>query len=347
MSRHPAPAARHTAILHSIVQEYIESGEPVASRSIARRLKENLSPASVRNIMADLDDEGYLSQPHTSAGRIPTDKAFRSYVKSLHTGRILANELNRIRDELARFETVQARVERTSHLLMEMTLGLGIAAAIPTPSQTLDQVDFLTLADRRVLMIVATGDHVVHNRVVAMDAAISQDELWAIRNYVNDNFRGWLLADIRRELDMRLREERAAYDAILRRLHQLYENGLLDLRLEPEVPVEGASNLVGLDLHLTREKMRDLFRAFEQKKKILHLLERFLEQPDGEIVVQVGLADAHPAMRELSMIGIKVHLPGGVEGKIAVLGPLRMNYERVMSAVLHVGQALGAPGRES
>jgi heat-inducible transcriptional repressor len=347
MSRHPAPAVRHIAILHSIVQEYIESGEPVASRSIARRLKENLSPASVRNIMADLDDEGYLSQPHTSAGRIPTDKAFQSYVKSLNSGRILADDLNRIRAELAHFETVQARVERSSHLLMEMTRGLGIAAAIPTPSQMLDQVDFLALADRRVLMIVATRDHTVHNRVVVMNEVVSQDELWAIRNYINDNFRGWLLSDIRRELEVRLLQERSAYDAILRRLQLLYENGFLDLRLEPEVHIEGASNLVGLDLHLTREKMRDLLRAFEQKKKVLHLLERFLEQPDGEVVVRVGLQEAHPAMRELVMIGINVRLPNGVEGKVAVLGPLRMNYERVISAVLHVGQALGAPAGHS
>jgi heat-inducible transcriptional repressor len=347
MSRHPAPAARHIAILHSIVQEYIESGEPVASRSIAKRLKETLSPASVRNIMADLDDEGYLSQPHTSAGRIPTDKAFRSYAKSLTVGRILSAELQRLRSELNQLDTLQARVEKSCHLLIEMTRGLGIAAAIPTPSQTLDQVDFLALADRRVLMIVATRDHMVHNRVVAMNDPVTQDELWAIRNYINDNFRGWLLADVRRELEARLRQERAAYDAILRRLNLLYENGLLDLRLEPEIHVEGASNLVGLDLHLTREKMRDLFRAFEQKKKILHLLERFLEQSEGSVVVRVGLEDAHPAMRELSMIGINVQLPGGVEGRVAVLGPMRMNYERVMSAVLHVGQALGTPDQQS
>lgn len=346
MSRPSAPVARHMSILHSIVREYIESGEPVASRSISRRLKENLSAASVRNIMADLDEEGYLSQPHTSAGRIPTDKAFRSYVKSLNAGRILINELHRLRTELTHLETVQKRVERSSHLLMEMTRGLGIAAAIPTDSQTLDQVDFLALPDKRVLMVVATRDHMVHNRVVMMNEGISQDELWAIRNYMNENFRGWLLSDIRQELDARLQQDRAAYDAILQRLQLLYRNGLLDLQLEPEVHVEGASNLIGLDLHLTREKMRDLFRALEQKKKILHLLERFLEQSDGEVVVQVGLGDAHPAMGELAMIGINVHLPGGGDGRIAVLGPLRMNYERVISAVLHVGQALGAgPGQ--
>jgi heat-inducible transcriptional repressor len=342
MSRHPAPVTRHTSILHSIVEEYISTGEPVASRTIARRLAESLSPASVRNTMADLEQEGFLAQPHTSAGRIPTERAFQSYVKTLTARRILSAELRRIQNSLAQLETLQARVERSSHLLMEMTRGLGIAAAIPTPSQTLDQIDFLALADRRVLMIVATRDHMVHNRVVVMDEPISPQELESIRNYLNANFSGWLLTDIRRELNARLAQERATYDAILRKLHLLYENGLLDFGVAPEIHAEGASNLIGLDLHLTREKMRDLFRALEQKKKLLHLLERFLEEPQGEIAVRIGLEDAHPGMRELALIGINVQLPGGLAGKIAVLGPMRMDYERVISAVLHVGQALGS-----
>jgi heat-inducible transcriptional repressor len=293
--------------------------------------------------MADLYEEGYLAQPHTSAGRVPTGKAFQSYVHSLSQRRILSAELNRLRGELAHLETMQARVERSSHILTEMTHGLGIAAAIPTPSQTLDQIELVNLPDRRVLMIVATRDHMVRNRVVSLNEQLSIDELQSIRNYINQNFSGWLLTDIQHALDVRLREESAAYDAILRRLNLLYEKGLLEMGLAPEVHVEGASNLVGLDLHLTREKMRDLFRALEQKKKVLLLLDHFLEQPQGEIAVRVGLAEAHPAMGELSIIGISVNLPSGLSGKIAVLGPMRMNYEKVISAVLHVGQAFGTP----
>jgi heat-inducible transcriptional repressor len=181
----------------------------------------------------------------------------------------------------------------------------------------------------------------VHNRVVQMDEQVSAEELQQIRNYLNHHFTGWLLTDIKRELEVRLSHERAAYDSILRRLHMLYDQGLLDFGLLPEVHVEGASNLIGLDLHLTREKMRELFRALEQKKKILHLLERFLEEPHGEVGIRIGLAEAHPAMSELALIGIKIELPGGVAGKFAVLGPIRMDYEKVISAVLHIGQAFG------
>lgn len=334
--------SRHTAILHSIVEMYIETGEPVPSAAIAQRLRERLSPASIRNTMAELFEQGYLAQPHTSAGRTPTGKAFLSYAQSLSGNRILPAEVQRLEAELGDSETIQGRVERSSHLLQEMSKGLAIAAAIPTSGQVLDGIDLLALADRRVLMVVATRDHVVRNRVVTLAEAIPQHELESIRNYLNVNFRGWQLPDIQRELEVRLRQERAAYDAVLRRIQIFYEKGLLDVGLAPEVHIEGASNLLGLDLHLTREKMRELFRALEQKKRILTLLDRFLESSGDELAVHVGLGDEHPAMSELSLIGVTVYLPGGLNGKIAVVGPMRMNYGRVISAVRHLGRAFSA-----
>src|SRR4051794_26994444 len=128
MSRHSALDQRNVAILHLIVQAYIETGEPVASRTIAKRLGQNLSPASIRNIMADLVEQGYLAQPHTSAGRIPTEKAFQSYVNSLAARRLVSHELSRILAELGEADTVQRRVQRSSYLLMQMSHGVGIAA---------------------------------------------------------------------------------------------------------------------------------------------------------------------------------------------------------------------------
>ena len=329
---------RDLDILHSIVEEYIESGEPVASRTVSRHRSDGLSPASIRNAMADLEEEGFLSQPHTSAGRIPTGKAFRSYVHSLASGRVLAAELHRLRHDLIQAETMEARVQRSSHMLTEMTRSVGIAAAIPTSSQTLDQIELIGLADNRVLMIVATRDHMVRNKVVALDEPISPDELASIRNYINHNFSGWMLSEVHSELRRRLEEQSAAYDAMLRKLNILYTKGLLEM-VSPEVHMEGAGNLVGLDLHLTREKLRELFRTLEEKKRIVQLLDRFLEQPGGEVAVQVGLGDEHPSMCELSLIGISVTLPGGLSAKIAVLGPMRMDYEKAISAVLHMGQA--------
>jgi heat-inducible transcriptional repressor len=339
MARTSSHAPRNLDILCMIVQEYIQTGEPVASRTISRHLSSRLSPASVRNIMADLYDDGYLMQPHTSAGRVPTEKAFRSYVQTLARARVLTGELTRLQGELGQAGTVERRVECSSHMLMEMTRGIGIAAAVPTLSQTLDQIELIALAERRVLMVVITKDHMVQHRVVALDEALRENELESIRNYINRNFTGWTLSELRRELSQRLAHESALYDAVLKRLTMLCSRGLLEFELSPEVHVEGAGNLLGLDLHLTREKMRDLFHALEEKKRILEMLDRFLESPQGEISVQVGLGDAHPIMRELSLVGIAVALPGGLSARIAVVGPMRMNYEKAMSAVLHMGQA--------
>jgi heat-inducible transcriptional repressor len=330
---------REIDILHSIVESYIQTGEPVASRTIARHRKDNLSPATVRNVMADLCDGGYLSQPHTSAGRVPTEKAFRSYVQSLARSRLLIAELQRLRGELSLLTTMEARVERSSHMLTEMTSSVGITAAIPTSSQTLDQVELIGLAGQRVLMVVVTRDRIVHNRVVSLSEPVSQDELGSIRNYLNRHFSGWTLSAIHTELKRRIEQQSAAYDELLKKLTLLYSKGLLDIDVAPEVHLEGASNLVGLDLHLTREKLRELFHTLEEKKRILHLLDRFLEQPAGELAVHVGLGDVHPSMRELSLIGISIPLAGGVSAKIAVLGSMRMNYGKAMSAVYHVGQA--------
>src|SRR5512142_283129 len=130
--------SRHQEILTSIVRAYIENGEPVGSRTISKLRHEELSPASIRNVMADLADEGYLSQPHTSAGRVPTEKAFRFYVSSLAASRVPHAEADRLSHEFERLDTVEARVERSSFILMEMTRNVGIAAAIPTMSQELD-----------------------------------------------------------------------------------------------------------------------------------------------------------------------------------------------------------------
>lgn len=331
---------RHLEILTSIVRAYIETGEPVGSRTISKKRNEALSAASIRNVMADLTDEGYLSQPHTSAGRVPTEKAFRYYVSTLTVSRVASAESDRLSNEFSALDTVGARVERSSYILMELTRNVGIAAAIPALAQELDQIELVPLAANRLLMILITRDHMVRNRVVTLDEPVSPDELASIRNYVNHNFHGWQLGHARRELMRRIAEERDLYHAVLRKLQLLYSKGMLDADSSPEVHMEGASNLLGLDLHLTREKLRELFHALEEKKRLIELLDRFLEQPVGELEVHVGLEQVHPAMKGLALIGMTVRLASGLPGKVAVLGPMRMHYDRAIAAVLQTGRAL-------
>jgi heat-inducible transcriptional repressor len=215
---------------------------------------------------------------------------------------------------------------------------VGIAAALPSSSQELEHIELVGLSDKRVLMVVATRDHMVRNRVVTLDRALSHDDLTQLRNYVNRNFAGWTLEKARAELLRRIEEERAMYDAVLQHLNLLYRKGLLLSDQDPQLAMDGASWLVGLDLHITRERMQELFRALEEKKHVVALLDRFLERSPGQIGIHVGLADAHPAMSDLTLIGVTIDLPSGVRTRVAVLGPMRMQYERVISTVLQIGR---------
>jgi heat-inducible transcriptional repressor len=332
---------RVQGILQAVVKSYIENGLPVASRTIARAYPEALSPASIRNVMQDLSEEGYLAQPHTSAGRIPTAKAFQAYVGSLKARQTSPEEVDRVRQALARFDTLAGRFEYCSQQLMELTSNIGVTAAIHTDAQHLDSVELISLPESRVLMCVVTRDGTVRNRVVRLQEAFTEAELSSIRNYLNANFRGWSLARARAELERLLSEQRAAYDSMFRRLVMLYEKGLLEEETTSEVHLQGISNLLGCDWKLTRERLHQMFRALDEKKRILELLDRFLE-PSGEVAVRVGLGEAHPTLEELSLIGTTITLSNGVTAKIAVIGPMRMRYSRAISAVMRMGQAFEA-----
>jgi heat-inducible transcriptional repressor len=261
-------------------------------------------------------------------------------VGSLATSRVAAGESDRMTNEFRSLDTVSERVERSSYILVELTRNVGIAAAIPELAQELDQIQLVPLSDRRVLMVLVTRDHMVRNRVVMLEEPTSPEELASICTYVNRNFSGWQLGQARRELLRRIEDERELYHAVMHKLQLLSQKGLLDVDTSPQVHMEGASNLLGLDLHLTREKMRELFHALEEKQRVMELLDRFLEQPPGELAVRVGLEEAHPSMKDLALIGMTIRMASGLPAKVAVLGPMRMNYERVIAAVLQTSRAL-------
>ena len=168
---------REREIVHLIVRAYIETGEPVGSRTLSRMRHLSLSPATIRNVMADLADDGYLAQPHTSAGRIPTDKAFRSFAGTVSAKPLSAPDRERIFSQMNSAESLEERVSIASRVLTEMTRNVGIAAALPASSQELEHLELIALSDKRVLMIVATRDKMVRNRVVTLDRELPQDEL--------------------------------------------------------------------------------------------------------------------------------------------------------------------------
>ncbi len=254
-----------------------------------------------------------------------------------------ASDSQRLLSQFSEIGSLQGRVEHSCRVLTGISHAVGIAAAVQVGEQELEHVELIGLAERRVLIVVVTRDGTASNRVVTVKEDLTTDDLNSIRNYINWNFAGWQVGVARREIQRRIEEERAAYDAILQRLTVLCDKDFLVSDRRPHLHMEGASNLVGLDLHLTRERMRDLFRTLEEKQRVAELLDRFLDGSflDGVkgVGVQIGLAEAHPFMKELALVGVTVQLPGGLVTRVAVLGPIRMNYSRIMSAVLEIGRA--------
>ena len=329
-------------ILHAIVEAYLDSGEAVSSFAISQRrfTGSSPSPATVRNAMAELAELGLLTQTHASAGRIPTPRAIQSYVSSLGPVRANPLEVSKLQQKLKSIHSISERVEEGSHVLTEITHNVAITASLPSASQELYQVELLPLAARQYLMVVITSDRSVRNQVVSIDQDLHAEDLAEIRNYINCEFSGWTLNDARRAIVERLKDERSQYHALLRRVELFYARGLFQGAEGPRVFMDGAAYLVGLDLHLTKEKMRDLFHALEQKQQVLQILDQFLQGSDQTPAIQVGLGDAHPALSGFTLIGVHVPLAGGMSARVAVLGPLRLNYPRTIAAVMEVGQAL-------
>lgn len=335
-------SARNREVLQAIVREFIATGEPVASRTVARNRRDHLSAATIRNVMADLVDDGYLEQPHTSAGRIPTPKAVQFYVDNLVPRALPLAEIDRMRAQLPSGSSPVVRAEQTCRILTGLTRNLSITAAIPSMDLVLDRIELLSLGEGRVLFVVVTEDQAVHNKVVVLSEGVTQDDLNTVRNYINHHYSGKALLQARADLEKRLAMESALYDRLLARLKTLYQLGLLEVDASPEVFTEGTSYLLALDAQLTREKLQHLFQALEEKQRVLQLLDLFLNTSQGGVAAHVGLKSVHPALSNFSLIGASVRQSDGALTRIAVLGPMRMNYEKVISAIAFVRDAVSA-----
>ncbi len=330
------PGGREREILTAIVETFIASGEPVGSRTIARASREGLSPATIRNVMADLVDAGYLEQPHTSAGRVPTAEAYRYYVEQLSGEAHLSRENESIiQDSLTGVSDVQEFMERTSHVLSLITHSVGVTVASTGPRNALEHVYFSRLGDQKVLAVVVTRSGVVRDRVLRLD--IPQADLDLAARYINENFRGWTMEDMRAELGRRLEKERSEYDRLMRSIQQLYQQGALASAEGTEaVFVEGAANLVtGAE---DRGRLQELLRTLEEKEKVVKLLGAYLDTRQEAVRVVIGLDEAVPSMQNFVLIGAPARVGGEVMGSLAVIGPTRLDYQHTMSAVSYIAR---------
>lgn len=339
---------RNREVLASTIRTYIATGEPVGSRTISRKRRDGLSAATIRNIMADLEAAGYLEQPHTSAGRVPTEKAYRFYVE--HVARP-GWHLNRSEEQLIRHEiqcgageSPEALLERASHVLSLVTRNVGIVASATAADTVLQHVQFIRLSDNRVLVILEPRGAPVRSRVVRVEEDFRQEELDSISNYLNRNFAGWRLEAARNEIQRRLEEQRARYDDLLRRLAALWRQGILESDAVTGIYLEGASHLLGRPELDDPQVLRELLRALEEKERLVRLLTRYIQQSDAATCIRarvvIGL-DTDPPMKDFVLIGAPCTTAEGLAGRVAVLGPPRMQYERVISAVSQVARLVG------
>lgn len=336
MSSNAPIGEREREILTAIVETFISTGEPVGSRVLARASREGLSPATVRNVMADLAEAGFLEQPHTSAGRVPSASAYRYYVEQL-SGKTQLSQADTeiIQDSLQGVTDVQEFMERTSHVLSLISRNVGVAVATSGLRNALEHVYFSRLGDQKVLAVVVTKSGVVRDRLLRLD--LPQVDLDAAARFINENFRGWTLEAVRGEIARRLDQERSEYDRLLASVEQLYKQGVLSGDESNQVVfIEGAANLVAGEQD--RQRLQDLLKALEEKQKLVELLGAYLDARQEAVRVVIGLDQAMPSMRNLVLIGTPARVGGEVMGSLAVLGPTRMDYQHTITAVSYIAR---------
>lgn len=334
---------RQRRILARLVTEYIEQGEPISSSWLVEHSALGLSSATVRSVMARLEEQGLLRQPHTSAGRVPTDSAYRVYVDRLLGSRKPPRPLPDIEARLRRAGTVEDLLGNASQELSRASHQIGIAFASASPSSRLRHIEFVNLEGSRVLVIVvATGSQVTH-KVIDTGERCDSSALLEAAGYINAEFAGLTLVEAREAIVERMRQERILYDALMARALKLASAGLDDVAPEDTVSVQGASYLIEellgdpADRDRTVETLRALLRMIEEKHRVVALLTECIEVTG--VTVVIGSEHLSPDLHPFSLVA-SAFTDGQRTGAVGVIGPTRMRYQRAISVVDSVSHAM-------
>jgi len=329
---------RHQQILSDVVRTYIETGEPVSSRSIARSHVESLSPATVRNVMADLEDEGYLYQPHTSAGRVPTASAYRFFVEQVtQQATATPEDMQWIRRELEAAQTPEAVMERASHVLSAVSRGLGIFISPPLASSVVNHLRFLLLPDNRVLVVLISTGGLTRDKVIRPDRPLRQEELDRIAEYLNRHYNGWTLEAMRADLKRQVEQDRERYGRIAGDALMLCDPSILGGAGDRKIYVEGAAQIASSPELTDQNQVRELLQAIEEKDRFIEILSGCIEAPEP-VHVELGLDKISNAGKHLALISSTYKAKDQVHGTLGIMGPMRMHYERVITAVAFMAQ---------
>jgi heat-inducible transcriptional repressor len=326
---------RAQILLKTLVERYIAEGQPVASRTLSEHAGLSLSSASIRHLMADLENQGFIRSPHTSAGRIPTEQGYRLFVDSLLMVKsISTGEINELKEQLPKDNTKRS-LHTTSQLLSQLTNFTSLVL-VPNQQETaLQRVEFIALSERRILLVLVTNTGDVQNRILHTDKVYQAEELIYTANYINQHFAGKTLGHIRAQVNVEVQELQQHMSDLMR---QTLEEGMHNDDDTP-VLINGEHHLFNID-DLATSKLRELFAMFEQKTALLTLLN--MSQRAKGVQIFIGGETGLAALADCSVVTAPYKVNNQVVGTLGVIGPTRMAYERVIPIVDITAQLLSS-----
>ncbi len=338
----PTLNERAQHLLKALVERYICEGVPVGSRTLSQATPFSLSPATIRNVMADLEELGLIHSPHTSAGRVPTIQGYRLFINQLLTMRNLeSSQVDVISGELRQASgSRQQLIETASQMLSHLTRFTGLVTLPRREHARLRQIEFIPLSGGRVLAILVMDDGEVQNRVLTVARAYSHSELRQFGDLLSERLAGQEASRVRETLLAEMDTVRSDLNALMREAIMLTEQALVEAPAVPDLVISGQSNLVGLQDISNIARMKRLFEAFETKRDILHLLDQS-QRADG-VQIFIGGESGYDPLEECSLVTAPYREQGRVVGYLGIIGPTRMPYDRVIPLVDITARLLGA-----
>ena len=340
-----AISERAQHFLKVLIERYIQDGTPVGSRTLAKDAGLDLSPATIRNVMADLEDLGFVASPHTSAGRVPTVSGYRMFVDSLLSLQPLDNSmLKQVKQQLDLADQPAGLVDSASRLLSNLTHLAGVVM-VPKHNQIkVKQIEFVPLSEGRVLTVIVTSNGEVFNRIIETSRTFSRGDLEQLSNYITSHYGGFDLDDIRRHVLAEMEETKRDLDSqmvqALEIASAVFASGEDEDESDGDFVVAGQTNLMDFDELAQVDSLRSLFNAFTEKQEILHLLDRSLEA-DG-VQIFIGEESGYSTLKDCSVITAPYEVDAEVIGVLGVIGPTRMAYNRVIPIVDITAKVLGS-----
>ena len=322
---------RNKKVLQAVIDSYISTGAPIGSNVLIKRYDFSVSSATLRNIMAELEEMGYLTHPHTSAGRIPTERGYRYYIDGLISVR---RDTDDIKDQLQQAPPLHGGdlhelMEEASQFLAKLSRYAGVVIAPAEPEGKYKHIEFIRLHGREVLIIFVTSNGTVQNKLIQLDEEILQHDLNTFSTFLDEELEHWSLTEVRRRLVEKLREEKRVFKRLMEETYQASRE--IQERDSEKVYIGGAFQVLESPEFANVEKMRTLFKAFEDKYKLLKLLERSVTA--GGIKVFIGSENPYFEMQGCSLVVSSYQAGSDVVGTLGVIGPTRMQYQQVIQVV--------------